>query len=1573
MALIEGTRIDRELTPAASRRKKPRPVGRRVVGESAAEKTRPRQPVRGESAREKSGVSRQTRAREIFEEIQWGAPAKESMRRLLALNMTADEWRDFSRYTAVRSRQVQAAHDAQEQIAGVLIGPELAKLLPGGTPAREASKTGVGIDVALLAPGTITRGLTAPVRAAFRRAPLELGPRTPPPRTFRAGDLTVQVPAARSRTGRVIERGIDAARPVLSKATAGLVKSEEARVGLEVRRRDELRAKLETAPASALDRIRGLKPAEQVALLALAEETPTALRVARHNEWGANAASRTEKLYHGIHARLAGKAAKYLDEADDGTVRLRFDAPERLREAWRLMETAGEQRQDIYKGLGLLTEERVAARLSAPGRIYRGARMETQAEATAARGVRPQRARVEQIREYPARSRTITRTRTVNEAQERLAELDGMYDRLLRPLAERLFPASARQAEQARRNRLGSSRLPGKDRLGRNSGAISWRWRGPNRARVNTRVIDDAFEMAEEHIEKLAAKPNAHPTILRVAEIIAERERLQAAIGEAAFRVTPAEATARFAQEYARDAGRLVREYEHRFGNIVSTDIARELSRDYAESKTARARLASAVHETASQIAKDVYAAKLAKPAPAGAKVVFTAGGTGAGKTVTVADDVAHADIVYDTNLNRFDSAVEKIEQALAAGRDVDIRYVWRDPIEALVGKGRHGALERAAKRGRTVPLVEHVRTHVGANQTIRQLAEKYADDPRVSWRVFDNSGDGPPRLMRLADLPPLTYDVVAHGAEAALEAERAAGRVSDDVYAGFRSDPGGDPGRPRPGVEGDHAADARPAAPEVGDPVDAPFGVVEETIPGVPRRVRLAAQAAQKGVRAKPQLVGAEDFAGGSVYVGKQRGIPGMSLRGLGAVARSAPRMFSAGSRRAVAGGAQDSALTHEFTGRTITSGRFSTDTTGTVARGLRTASRLSRARAMRGELMQAARDVPGRADDLAVREDAFLGKRLPAQLGKLWDELEAIRAGADGRKALKRAEEIEDEISRAIHRELFTGDSPAVGKVKGIKWLSRDFAENAGLLEVPEATRLVTRGWSGLARAAAKTPVVALDVINDLARASVLGISFPAYHGVQLTQNAIMLTAGHGPLAVAKIPRAWRLSRQLRPEQLAKIDSGMQLDKLYQQRHMQLLSKNVTDPLAKFATMVADLGPRRTAFLNEAARDGFVTAAQLGKLLDDPKNFEQLKLTFDRANTVMGDFNKLSNAERQYVSRIFWFWPWTHVAFRYTARFPLDHPVLTAGVVAGDRKLQERADEQLGDRPYYARNYQQVGERDGLPRIVNTGPLTPFTTPLEFTQAAYAFATGRRDLPQLADRLTPALFGAGESLFGNRGGEYGLPAFAKSFADIPQKRRVEELLKNDEQRATDKEELLRPRTRGEAIAQVFAGPLAPSGYNPEIGEERAQELARDRMNPAQRAARKVFDEREQMFVEAKKLMPNELENGRLPKPLREAFNRKADRFVAYAQAGLKSGDDGYQRKAFAIDLKLFAKWGLATPAEIREAEEFLAKASDEEIEKLRRRWSDTGGPFHTAYLGTLGTARDALAEKGATLDEGE
>lgn len=232
-----------------------------------------------------------------------------------------------------------------------------------------------------------------------------------------------------------------------------------------------------------------------------------------------------------------------------------------------------------------------------------------------------------------------------------------------------------------------------------------------------------------------------------------------------------------------------------RGGRLLNTDEARELSPEYRADRTKSAD----VHEPSSALVKQMYAEKLSQPTPAGLDntVVFTAGGTGAGKSTglgvmeNVNSRVRNAEIVYDTNMNTFDSADKKVKQALDAGRKVNIIYTYRHPVEAL----EQGALSRASRMeaergtGRTVPLDEHFKTHVGALETMKRLQEKYGDDHRFTMMVIDNSrGKDNARLVSGLDkLPKLNHTEVRKGLNDALENAYRTGQISRAIYEGTR------------------------------------------------------------------------------------------------------------------------------------------------------------------------------------------------------------------------------------------------------------------------------------------------------------------------------------------------------------------------------------------------------------------------------------------------------------------------------------------------------------------------------------------------------------------------------------------------------------------------------------------------------------------------------------------------------------------------------------------------------------------------------------------------------------------
>ena len=258
-----------------------------------------------------------------------------------------------------------------------------------------------------------------------------------------------------------------------------------------------------------------------------------------------------------------------------------------------------------------------------------------------------------------------------------------------------------------------------------------------------------------------------------------------------------AEIETRFADQLNSDVDGAIEQYKNLpdsdGGRIISADTARELSPDYMADRS----LSAAVHEPSSAFIKEHYARMLKSEVPPDKfnEVLFTAGGTGAGKSTALADALldktVKSHLVYDGNLAGYSSSKEKIQQALDAGKDVTIAYVHRHPIEALTG----GALPRATRQekefgtGRTVPIDAHASTHVRSIETVKDLAKHYDGNPNVDIRVIDNTrgkGNALDAGNDLSGLPEYDYNELLQEATDELNKALKEGKISQKVYDGF-------------------------------------------------------------------------------------------------------------------------------------------------------------------------------------------------------------------------------------------------------------------------------------------------------------------------------------------------------------------------------------------------------------------------------------------------------------------------------------------------------------------------------------------------------------------------------------------------------------------------------------------------------------------------------------------------------------------------------------------------------------------------------------------------------------------
>jgi hypothetical protein len=1110
-----------------------------------------------------------------------------------------------------------------------------------------------------------------------------------PSRTLRHGAVEIKVGSSQSALGAVSQRLGDKALHTLAERKPGgvgdrlLTRKVGKAVAAEAR---VVQDSHKAAGASLVAMGKKLKPAEQKALQVVAEEAPLHGRITATSARITGAKTPKLRRRHQAELDLLHQAKAHLTEADGKPA---FTGPNaaKLNKTLAVMRNVAGSREDLLKGLGQLTDESIQSRKTNAARVSLGATYEK---------VGARKGRVEQVREYPARSKTVTREMSDAEAQQRLAGLDKTYTELVHKLVPETSPygGAISQREQLRRN-FENSRAGKGNRVG---------------AKRQRTVKQEEFRLAEDKLLQTAERNRGHAAADKVLALVEERDRLRhtlnerSALGESAVppnlptvsetiagkprRVHLREVAAQkaggriagprqtFEGRLAANPDALVKEYEKRFGNVVNTDAARELSPEYSASNESRAALASTVHEPASALAKLVYERKLARPPRKDKTVTFTGGGTGAGKTTAAIADAASHDIVFDTNLNSVESSVAKIEQALKSGRNVAIRYVYRDPVASL-----HGALHRAHRMGRTVPLVEHVKTHVGSNAAIRKIAKRYANDPRVKISVIDNTVKGASREISLADLPNLVHTEVSHATRKALEAENAAGRVTADVYRGFAFDAGRAARTDGPSVARDHGA----YAPEPGQ--------------GVAGSEPHAALLGADGFTASPEAIRIPDVA---TRAGRSLGRRG----GVGS-AGSVGHLKALGS------------TTHEYTGALRENAVRREDTTALVGESAMESAKYAGLKHVHELVRKAVTEHPQSASDVAVRlEGLKSSKRMPLEVRRFIDNPEEFFRNSTPAEQASAFEGVRTRLF--INTKHLDAEAAAeFNKLSAdgkIGWVPRALLGDLAKPHLP---------YTGKA-------VKTVDAINNASRFAIL-YTKPAYAIPNLLGNVALNVLQQGFAAVPNLARAAKLNGHLGPELTARIDTlmGEGFARAIS-AHGQGLAAGVVDKAASFWSKGVDTPFRRSSFLYEAKRLGYKTPAELEHLLTSPDHLQQLVEVTQRANREIIDYANLTPTEREVIRRVVFFYPWVKGSTVYAGRFLREHPVKAAAV--GQVGALGKQNDPVA--PSYLEGVFPVGGR-----LVNPTSTSILQTPAQVGQALAGLAGGDvGQVGELSNFLSPA-----------------------------------------------------------------------------------------------------------------------------------------------------------------------------------------------------------------------------------------
>src|SRR3546814_4541364 len=97
------------------------------------------------------------------------------------------------------------------------------------------------------------------------------------------------------------------------------------------------------------------------------------------------------------------------------------------------------------------------------------------------------------------------------------------------------------------------------------------------------------------------------------------------------------------------------------------------------------------------------------------------------------------------------------------------------------------GAIGRAVRSGRPVPVAVLAEAHAGAPKVVKALAEEYAGDDRVSFTFIWNDGAiTDAREIKVEEVPDVDQAQAERIFREALEVARQEGRVDDELYSAF-------------------------------------------------------------------------------------------------------------------------------------------------------------------------------------------------------------------------------------------------------------------------------------------------------------------------------------------------------------------------------------------------------------------------------------------------------------------------------------------------------------------------------------------------------------------------------------------------------------------------------------------------------------------------------------------------------------------------------------------------------------------------------------------------------------------
>lgn len=203
---------------------------------------------------------------------------------------------------------------------------------------------------------------------------------------------------------------------------------------------------------------------------------------------------------------------------------------------------------------------------------------------------------------------------------------------------------------------------------------------------------------------------------------------------------------------------KLIDSYLKKNENVINTDEARKEFIDIGYNGTN----AAAVHEASSVLGKKALEQLIENGKKD--KISFYAGGAGSCKTSTIETLIPgirkKSDAIVDGNLSNYSKAAKKIGEYLEKRKNVEVAYVYREPMEAWDAVIKR-MLNNKSELGRAVSSSTFIENTTGSYNTAKRiLKSEIMNDEKFKISIFDNSlGKGNAKMMNMNKFDNIKFD----------------------------------------------------------------------------------------------------------------------------------------------------------------------------------------------------------------------------------------------------------------------------------------------------------------------------------------------------------------------------------------------------------------------------------------------------------------------------------------------------------------------------------------------------------------------------------------------------------------------------------------------------------------------------------------------------------------------------------------------------------------------------------------------------------------------------------------------